>query len=80
MSFIGKFVQFVHPTEIGLFLGKVVAAGHSSFTVEYFIEPHSGEFDVFEVEVAREKIREHTLKEKTLYILDAKMVFGLMAY
>ena len=81
MSFIGKFVQFVHPTEIGLFLGKVVAAGHSSFTVEYFIEPHSGEFDVFEVEVAREKIREHTLKEKDFVYFRCKdgfWTYGLL--
>jgi ATP-dependent helicase HepA len=78
MSFVGKFVQFVHPTETGVFFGKVVTEDYSSCTVEYFIEPSSGVFDVFEVEVIREKVREHALKEKDFVYFRCKN--GFWAY
>ena len=54
MSLIGGFVEFIHPSKSGIFFGEVVLEDHKNCTIEYFMDPDSGNFEIFEVTVRKD--------------------------
>ena len=75
MSIIGKIVKFLHAEKSIPLYGKVISEDYSSYTIEYFIDPQTGLFDVFYVDVEKSKVVVHSLREKDFIYYKCKNGF-----